>query len=116
MTHGLSGQKMMVAVLSVSINDAKVAAMMEKSSYDSAKAIESSAARSKGMKQGYEDGLNAVRRDKTQFEQGRADAMGVKKQVQQKVESVGQQTGVKPAASGNKSVQGGGSSRDAFFY
>ncbi|MBO5658116.1 MAG: hypothetical protein J6S08_01605 [Duodenibacillus sp.] len=116
MTHGLSGQKMMVAVLSVSVNDAKVAAMMEKSSYDSAKAIESSAARSKGMKQGYEDGLNAVRRDKTQFEQGRADAMGVKKQVQQKVDAVRQQTGAKPAAPSNKSVQGGGSSRDAFFY
>lgn len=116
MTHGLSGQKIMVAVLSVSVNDAKVAAMMEKSSYDTAKALESSAARSKGMKQGYEDGLNAVRRDKTQFEQGRADAMGVKKQVQQKVDAVRQQTDAKPAAPGNKSVQGGGSSRDAFFY
>lgn len=116
MTHGLSGQKMMVAVLSVSINDAKVAAMMEKSSYDTAKALESSAARSKGMKQGYEDGLNAVRRDKTQFEQGRADAMGVKKQVQQNVGAVRQQTGAKPAAPGNKSVQGGGSDRNAFFY
>ena len=111
-----TGQKMLVVCSSVSLGTSRVAKQMEKSAYQAAEEVTRANEFSRGQKAGMEASLEAVKKDSSAFEAGKAEGMNSQQRNQAPATSDKVNEPAREGSrGGNMSIQGGGT-EEAFFF